>query len=198
MRIRRGGQGVRTPLRGDRGSGPPLKNHKNKGFSSNTGPDPLKKWQLPSQHSMLGRHLHASETPFNGVSLAGRWWPAYSGTWILPPLIKKRKMLSKLDPLWQNFLDPRMCFNIIRLECEKNMQTLCAVRGVSRLGQWRMFKWLSSESYFKLDQWRMFKWLSVKVISSWISEGCSNDWVVKVTSSWISEGCSNDWVVKVI
>ena len=30
----RGGQGVRTP--------PPLKNHKNTGFSSNTGPDPLK------------------------------------------------------------------------------------------------------------------------------------------------------------
>ena len=27
---------------GDRGSGPPLKNHKNIGFSSNTGPDPLK------------------------------------------------------------------------------------------------------------------------------------------------------------
>ena len=28
--------------RGDRGSGPPLKNHKLKGFPSNTGPDPLK------------------------------------------------------------------------------------------------------------------------------------------------------------
>ena len=26
----------------DRGSGPPLKNHKNIGFLSNTGPDPLK------------------------------------------------------------------------------------------------------------------------------------------------------------
>ena len=42
------------------------KNHKNTGFSSNTGPDPLK-----NQHSMLGIHRHASETPFNGVSLAG-------------------------------------------------------------------------------------------------------------------------------
>ena len=30
---------------GDRGSGPPLKNHKNIGFISNTGPDPLKKSQ---------------------------------------------------------------------------------------------------------------------------------------------------------
>ena len=27
---------------GDRGSPPPLKNHKNLGFPSNTGPDPLK------------------------------------------------------------------------------------------------------------------------------------------------------------
>ena len=27
---------------GDRGSGPPLKNHKNIGFLSNTDPDPLK------------------------------------------------------------------------------------------------------------------------------------------------------------
>ena len=30
----------------------PLKNHKNIGFSSNTGPDPLKIAKLPSQHSM--------------------------------------------------------------------------------------------------------------------------------------------------
>ena len=48
-----------------RGSGPPppLKNQKNIGFSSNTGPDPLEKSQLLSQLSMLGHH---------GVSLAGR------------------------------------------------------------------------------------------------------------------------------
>ena len=43
---------------GDRRSGPPLKNHKNIGFLSNTGPDPLKK--LQSQHSMLGNHRPAS------------------------------------------------------------------------------------------------------------------------------------------
>ena len=53
-----------------------LKNHKNIGFLSNTGPDPLKITKLPSQHSMLGHHRPASETPFNGVLLAGRWWPA--------------------------------------------------------------------------------------------------------------------------
>ena len=50
-----GEEGVRTPL----------KNHKNIGFLSNTGPDPLKKpINLPSQHSMLGHHQHASDTTF--------------------------------------------------------------------------------------------------------------------------------------
>ena len=50
----------------DRRSGPPppLKNHKNIGFLSNSGPDPLKTTKLPSQHSMLGYHQHTSETPF--------------------------------------------------------------------------------------------------------------------------------------
>ena len=53
------------------------------------------KSQLPSQHSMLGHHRHASETPFNCVSLACQWWPAYSGIWILPPLIKNKKKKKK-------------------------------------------------------------------------------------------------------
>ena len=58
---------------GDRGSGPPLKNQKNIGSLSNTGPDPLKNHKsICSKHSMLGHHRHTSETPFNGVSLAGR------------------------------------------------------------------------------------------------------------------------------
>ena len=58
-----GGQGVRIH---------PLKNHKNIEFLSNTGPDPLEFSKLPSQHSTLGHHRQASETPFKGVSLAGR------------------------------------------------------------------------------------------------------------------------------
>ena len=57
---------------GGRGSRTPLKNNKNTGFLRNTGPDPLKITKLPSQHAMLGHHRHASETPFNGVSLADR------------------------------------------------------------------------------------------------------------------------------
>ena len=53
------------PEGGDRGSGPPLENHKNTGFSSNTGPNPgaLKIVKLPSQLSILGHSRHASETP---------------------------------------------------------------------------------------------------------------------------------------
>ena len=43
---------------------PPMKNHKNIWFLINCGPDPLKITKLPSQHSMLGHHQHASETPF--------------------------------------------------------------------------------------------------------------------------------------
>ena len=50
---------------------PSLKNHKNIGFLSNTGLDPLKITKLSSQHSMLGHHWHASETPFKWHSLAG-------------------------------------------------------------------------------------------------------------------------------
>ena len=63
VQIQKGGQGVWTP---------PLhpKNHKNIGFLSNSGPDPLKITKLPSQHSMLGHHQNASETPFKCVSLA--------------------------------------------------------------------------------------------------------------------------------
>ena len=36
----------------------------NIGFLSNTGLDHLKITKLPSQHSMLGHHQHASETSF--------------------------------------------------------------------------------------------------------------------------------------
>ena len=51
---------------------PPLKNHKNIGSLSNTGPDPLKITNLPSQHSMLGHHRHASKTPLKW-RFVGRW-----------------------------------------------------------------------------------------------------------------------------
>ena len=63
---------------GNRGSGPPLENHKNIGIFSNTGPDPLKIVKLPSQLSILGQNRHASER-LNGASPADRRGPTYSG-----------------------------------------------------------------------------------------------------------------------
>ena len=42
----------------------PLKNHKNIRFFSNVGSNPRKSRKLPSKHSLLGHHRHASETPF--------------------------------------------------------------------------------------------------------------------------------------
>ena len=53
--IQRWERGIQTP---------PLKNHKNIGFLSNIRPDPRKITKLPSKHSMLGHHRHASEAPF--------------------------------------------------------------------------------------------------------------------------------------
>ena len=62
-----------------------LKNHKNIGFLRNTGLDLLKITKLPSQHSMLGHHRHASETPF-------KWrWLADDGPLILPVSTKKTR-----------------------------------------------------------------------------------------------------------
>ena len=49
-----GGQDVRTPL----------KNHKNIGFLSNTGPDLLKITKLQRQHSKNDHYRHANETQF--------------------------------------------------------------------------------------------------------------------------------------
>ena len=64
-----GGGGRGRSVRGSRPP-PSLKNRKNIGFLSNTGPDPLKITKLPSQHSMLGHNQPASETPL---------WPVFSG-----------------------------------------------------------------------------------------------------------------------
>ena len=56
-----GGQGVRTPL----------KNNKNIGFLSNTGPDPLKNQEATIQ--CWAKNRHAGETLFNaGGSMMAR------------------------------------------------------------------------------------------------------------------------------
>ena len=47
---------------------------------------------------MLGHHRPVSETPFNGVSLAGRRWLAYSGIWILSSTKNKQNKVVKVGP----------------------------------------------------------------------------------------------------
>ena len=56
---------------GGAGRPDPLENKKNIRLLSNTGPDPFKITKLPSQHSMLGHHLPASETPFQWLFAGG-------------------------------------------------------------------------------------------------------------------------------
>ena len=61
------------PEGGTGGPDPPLKNHKNIGFLSNTGPDPLKITKLSRQHSMLAMSMGTpAKRHLNEVLLAGR------------------------------------------------------------------------------------------------------------------------------
>ena len=72
---------------GGAGGPDPLKNHKNIGFLSNTGLDPLKITKLPRQHSMVGHHRHASETPFQ--------WRFAGG----PMMAQLKRYLDPLSPI---------------------------------------------------------------------------------------------------
>ena len=66
-------------------------NTKIKGFLSNTGPDPLKIAKLPSQHSMMGRHLPASDDgPL--IVLFGSSLPSYKKN-----VVRVGHPLAKLD-----------------------------------------------------------------------------------------------------
>ena len=49
--------------RGERGSGPP-ENHKNIGFLSNTGANPLKNHKASKLAFNFGHYRYSSETPF--------------------------------------------------------------------------------------------------------------------------------------
>ena len=83
---------------GDRGSGPPpprpMENYKNIGFLSKTCLDPLEISRLPSSIQCWAIIGPPAKRHLNGVSLAGRRWPAYSGIWIHPPLIKLKNAVK--------------------------------------------------------------------------------------------------------
>ena len=94
-----GGQGVLIPL----------KNHKSKGFPSNTSQDPLKITKLASQHSMFGHHRPANEMPFQWRFAGGQVMARFSSFLSLSPLKNKKQTKKKHyhTKLRQNFLDPR-------------------------------------------------------------------------------------------
>ena len=72
------------------GSGPPLKNHKNIGFLCNTGPDPEKSQNYQARMQSWVIIGTPAKRHLNGVSLAGRCWPTFSGIiWIPSPTKKK-------------------------------------------------------------------------------------------------------------
>ena len=75
------------PGGGGRGS-VPLKNRKAIESLINIGPDPLEIIERPSQHLMLDHSRPATGHHLNGVSLAGRLWPAFSGILVLSPLVR--------------------------------------------------------------------------------------------------------------
>ena len=85
---------------GGNGSGPP-ENLKNIVFLRNTGLDQLKIKKLPSQHSMLGHHWHASETPFKWRFAGGSMIAAYCAFFVFEsslPSKNKTKKKRKVKP----------------------------------------------------------------------------------------------------
>ena len=116
---------------GDRGSNPPpppLKNHQNIGFLSKTGPDRLKNHKATKQHSMLGHHRPASVKPFKwrcagGPMMAHFWW--YLVLSLIIQKTNKKKTLSELAFLWQNFLDPH-----IRSDCSLWLSSLIRIQTI--------------------------------------------------------------------
>ena len=109
----RGSRGKRR-----RGTGPPppprvISKKKNKGFLSNTDPDPFKNHKATKPAFNVGP---SSARQPNAIWMAFRW-RADDGPLMVEfgsffssnyKKTKKKKTLSKLDPLWQYFLDPRL------------------------------------------------------------------------------------------
>ena len=82
---------------GTGGSVPALKNYKNIGFHSNTGPagSPEKSQDYQARIQCWAIIGMPAKRHLNGILLAGRCMPAFGGIWIL----SLKKTLSKLDPL---------------------------------------------------------------------------------------------------
>ena len=97
---RRGwGQGVRTPP-------PPEKSQKYWVSLQYWSGSPEKQQSYQSSIQCWDSICPPAKRHFNGVSLAGRWWPMYSGIWILyPPSTEKEK---KSYQIW-TLSDKKFC-----------------------------------------------------------------------------------------
>ena len=97
---------------GDRGSGPPPpppeKSQKYRVSVLYWSGSPVKSHSYQANFQCWATNGPPAKRHLNGVPLLGRWWPVYIGIWIISPIINERNTESKLDPLWKNFLDPRM------------------------------------------------------------------------------------------
>ena len=91
-----------------------MKNHKNIGFLSNTGPDPLKIKKLPSQHSMLGHHppVPIGKKPFKWRFAGGPMTVCFMCN--LDSLSPHKKTNKKRCQSLENFLDPHMVAYLYR------------------------------------------------------------------------------------
>ena len=93
------------------GPGNPLKNHTHIGFLSNTGPDPLKNHKATKPAFNVGP---SSARQRNAIRMAFRWRAddgpivAVFGSSRPTSTKKQQHKTSKLDTLFQSFLDPRM------------------------------------------------------------------------------------------
>ena len=82
-----GGEGVRRT---------PSKISQKYSFFSNWS-RPLKNHKATKPHFLCMANIGTlAKRHLNEVSLTGRWWPAYSGIWILSPIIKLKKTCKSL------------------------------------------------------------------------------------------------------
>ena len=94
---------------------PSLKNHTNKGFLSNTGPDPLKITKLSSQHSVLGLYQQASKMPFKWRFAGGTMIARLIQWYFDPPSPHqlKKKDVVKVGPLLTKCSGSAHAFSLI-------------------------------------------------------------------------------------
>ena len=152
--------------RGNRGSGPPPppppprpKNHKNIGFLSNTGLDPLKITKLPSQNSMLGHHRHASEKPFQW-RIIGPLIVVFRSS--LPHQLKKQKRKKETVKVDHPLTKLSGSAHAVKAKANTSLFAFCA--GLKRVFQRHVFYIYHMTISHPEDMSPLYMFLSVKIV----------------------------------